>query len=114
MSQPDKLKLIAAKAFSLPTGPNRRPPVAEDDTASEDTGYNESENTIFNELIHGVAGASARTIPSAEAPPPRASAVPEPVFDLLNIDAAVAPPPATQASQEESNVAPKATPPPYL
>ena len=54
------MRKIALRTFELPRD-RPQPPVQEDNTDSE--AYNESENTIFNELIHGTTGASAHTIP---------------------------------------------------
>lgn len=60
IAQPDPLKLVAARAFALPRGrqdnllPADPPPFPD---------HNSSENTVFNELIHGTTNKAIKTYP---------------------------------------------------
>ena len=61
LAQPDPLKLVAAQAFALPRGrqaellPADFPPFPD---------HNSSENTVFNELIHGTPSTHVIKTPS--------------------------------------------------
>ena len=79
MAQPDPLKWIASKAFALPGDRRNRDPSAnEPEGQTACPSYNDSEDTLFNDVIHGE---HARVEEAVVAEPPLAGDVPPPAFE---------------------------------
>ena len=66
VAQPDKLKRIAATAFTMPA-PLK--PVDDHDVAQPVLMRNESENSLFNEIIHDLIDISSEVEEETEAEP---------------------------------------------
>lgn len=60
LSQPDTLKLAVSKAFAFPAPNQASAPEEDSDSFSFPRPRNPSEDSLLNEIIHGVANATAK------------------------------------------------------